>query len=212
MKNKLSLAVILLLIAGITAAVFYSRKVRREIDETNARIEARNGNAEAAGPADGIGSMSITGMEIVQGEQGRESWRLKAQDALMSEQGGDIIAQRPYLTYYFSPGEDKPGVGREVLFVESDTGDVNQQANRIRFVGNVVARYKDDVLTTSLLVYDGRNNRLDCPGESHIKSDNMTGRASRMSWHLDDNTLHASGGVSLDIETAPAAMPAGINK
>lgn len=210
-KNKLVFLAVLLFIAAISAALLYSRGLRKQIDEANARIAAESAGQTADGASDGIGGMSITGMEIVQGEKGRELWRLVAKDAVMSEQGGDIVAQKPYLTYYLNADQAEPGAEREILLVESDTGDVNQRDNRMRFVGNVVATHNDDVLTTELIIYDGASGRLNCPDESFIESVGMRGRADEMSWHLDDNTLHASGGVSLDLETSRSPGPGGEN-
>lgn len=194
MKNRLVFIVTLVIIAGIVSAVLYSRSIREQIDA-----------ATTGGPTEGIGGMSIDGMEIVQGEKGHELWRLIADSATMGEEGGDIIADKPRLTYYMY---DESGE-REVLYVTSDTGDVNQKENRMRFVGNVVVTHNQDVLTTNLIIYDGPNNRLNCPEKSWINSPGMKGVANTMSWHLDDNTLHANGGVNLDLETSRASFPTG---
>lgn len=206
-KNKLALLTVLLLAAVIAAAVMYSRNLRKQIDEVNARIAAENASAPAvpAGSLEGIGGMSINGMEIVQGENGRELWRLVAQSALMSEQGGDIVAQKPYLTYYLDAETAQPGAGRGTVIVESDEGDINQRENILRFIDNVVATHDNDVLTTSLIIYMGEADRLNCPEESFIESSGMRGKAREMSWHLDDNTLHAWGGVSIDFDTKRTA-------
>ena len=205
MKNKLVFIVTLVIIAGIAAAVFYSRSIREHIDTTaNARNETENAERHNRS-TDGIGGMSISGMEIVQGEKGHELWRLIANGAVMSEEGGDIIAENPHLTYYMynESGE------KETLYVKSDTGDVNQKENRMRFIGNVVVTHNKDVLTTNLIIYDGSTNRLNCPEKSWIKSPGMEGEANTMFWHLDDNTLHANGGVNLNLDTKRAAFPTG---
>lgn len=202
MKNKLVFIVTFVIIAGIVSAVLYSRSIRKQID---AAVSARNENGTAetsGGPTEGIGGMSISGMEIVQGEKGHELWRLVADGAVMSEEGGDIVAEKPYLTYYMYNENGE----REVLYVTSDTGDVNQKENRIRFVGNVVVTHNQDMLTTSLIIYDGPNNRLNCPKKSWINSPGMKGVANTVSWHLDDNTLHANGGVNLNLETSRASF------
>lgn len=214
-KNKLALLAVFCIIAAISAALLYSRNLRKHIDETNARIAAESAanQTPAAGQApavafDGIGGMSISGMEIVQGEKGREIWRLRAESALMSGQNGEIVAQRPHLTYYLDAGNPLPGGERGFITVESDTGDVDQQNNIMRFVGNVVAIHESDVLTTSLIIYEGATERLNCPEESFIRSEGMSGRANEMSWHLDDNILHARGGVNVNFDTARRTLPA----
>lgn len=207
MKNKLVFLAILVVIAAIAGAVVYSRSIREQIDSASAvqpGTEIRQ-DGTSTGPSDGIGGMSISGMHIVQGEQGHELWNLVADAAVMSEEGGDIVAQNPYLTYYMYDDEG----GRENLYVKSQSGDVNQKDNMIRFVGDVVVTHLEDELTTSVIIYNGPENRLDCPEKSNMNSPGMRGTANTMSWHLDDNTLHASGGVDLDLDTSRSISPKG---
>lgn len=216
MKKKLPLIVTFLFMAGISLAIWRSNSIRRDIDESNMRMQAAAG-LENQGAEDssggGIAGMSVLGLEIVQGEKGHEIWHLVAENAVMSEQGGDIIAQKPYLTYYLNNKSDKLGPGDlatpDVLNVSSETGDVNQQENRLRFAGNVVATHKGDVLRTSQIDYDGGQNRLHCPEESQIEGKGIRGKTREMFWHLDDNTLHARGGVSLNFETGRMIFPGG---
>ena len=56
MKNKLVFIVIFLLAAAILGAVLYSRNLRKQIDETNARIAAENAGKENGGQNGGTGS------------------------------------------------------------------------------------------------------------------------------------------------------------
>lgn len=211
MKSRVVFIVVLLLIAaGISSAVLYSRNLRKRIDATNARIEAESAEQGETGSSrtKAVAGMDIKGMSIVQGEGGRERWMLVAEKLEMSEAGGDIVAQKPYLTYYLAHEASRNA--QNTLYVTSVTGDLDQQGNVMRFVDDVVATREDDVLTTSLLIYEGEKDRLHCPELSHIKSEGMNGTARELFWHLNDNTLHATGGVSLDFETSRRAGPGGI--
>lgn len=166
---------------------------------------------EAGGQtADSGAAMSIKGLEIQQGENGVELWRLKAAGAVMSQQGGDIVAEKPFLTYYFAEDNLENNTGqaqvaeRSVITVQSDAGDVNQKENRIRFVGRVVAKHEDDTLETEVILYEGQQKHLRCPEPSVLIRPGMRGKANTMLWNLSDNTLHAQNGVSIDIETTRA--------
>ncbi|MDL2285116.1 LPS export ABC transporter periplasmic protein LptC [Desulfovibrio sp. OttesenSCG-928-F07] len=218
MNKKFFIIAVLAVIAGFAAwGILY-----------NPEPEQNLAQSESPEADDSAAAMTIKGMEIKQGENGVELWHLVAEGAVMSQQGGDIVAEKPFLTYYFygdladadngtaigsapttsgeaAKGPDAAKNERQLITVESDAGDVNQKDNRIRFVGNVQVKHELDLLKTSVILYEGPENTLTCPEPSVLIRPGVIGRAKTMQWDLNTNMLHASNGVTLDIETTRAA-------
>lgn len=189
MKKKYILLLLLLLLAG---AGFYFWPSDPEEDFAHETL-AEHEDAAAA--------MSIRGMEIRQGEEGHELWRLKAEGAVMSQQGGEILAKKPFLTYYIKGVEGDDTSNVSILTVESESGDVDQKDDRIRFVGDVQVRHEDDILDTALIIYEGNKNHLKCPEPSVLTRPGMRGLATEVVWDLEENILRATNGVDIDLET-----------
>ncbi|MDR2504353.1 MAG: LPS export ABC transporter periplasmic protein LptC [Deltaproteobacteria bacterium] len=146
--------------------------------------------------------MEIIGVDMRHGEKGKELWRLKADAAVMSRHDGGIVAQNPFLAYYYKDGglsasRDKSGV----IVVRSESGDINQRDNRIAFIGQVRVSREQDLLETSRIVYEGKESRLICPQPSQISRPGLRGTADEMMVNLEDNTWHARKNVRVEFDT-----------
>ncbi|MDR2050350.1 MAG: LPS export ABC transporter periplasmic protein LptC [Deltaproteobacteria bacterium] len=159
--------------------------------------------------SDESSDMDITGLEIHQGEDGRELWNLRATRAVMAQQDGDIVAENPFLTYYIRESAStgagasfsSSGQEEETVTVQSGSGDVNQRENRIRFAGDVVVKRKEDVLYTNLLIYEGQDRSMFCPETSTLIRPGLRGESAELLWNLADNVLFGKNGVSITLET-----------
>jgi LPS export ABC transporter protein LptC len=155
--------------------------------------------------SDESSDMDIIGLKMHQGEDGRELWNLNAARAVMARQGGDIVAENPFLTYYVRRNEGAPfsasGREEETVTVQSEGGDVNQEDNRIRFTGEVVVKRKEDALYTSLLIYEGRERSMFCPESSILIRPGLRGESAELVWDLATDVLFGKNGVNIDLET-----------
>ena len=147
--------------------------------------------------------MEISGVNMRHGEKGRELWLLKADAAVMSRHDGGIVAHNPLLTYYYNKKGRLPASGNNggVIVVRSDSGEVNQQDNRIGFIGQVLVSREQDLLETSRIVYEGKESRLICPQPSKISRPGLRGTADEMVVNLEDNTWHARKNVRVEFDT-----------
>lgn len=148
--------------------------------------------------------MDMRGLVLHQGEAGVELWLLKAARASMNETDGDIRAQSPFLAYYF--GRDR-GVEEKIITIEAEQGELNRARDRVSFKGEVRVRQAEDLLETDLLLYEGKESRLLCPGPARLSRPGLRGQAAALTWDLKENILRGRGGVDLDLETARRMRP-----
>ncbi|MCL1889765.1 MAG: LPS export ABC transporter periplasmic protein LptC [Desulfovibrionaceae bacterium] len=136
-------------------------------------------------------AMEIRGLEMRQGEDGVELWRLKARNAVMPEREGEIIAFDPFLTYFYQ---------NETIIVQSDQGELDQKSNRISFTGRVRVMSGQDILLADRLLYEGNERKLYCPDLSTLERAGLSGRSNEFALDLDELVWRGTKGVSVDLE------------
>ena len=87
-------------------------------------------------------------LELVQGSEGKELWRVRAQSAQYSLDQRIVQVVRPQLFAYI-------GAERDEVFIRSDTGEINQMGNTVTLRDNIAGRFGAFALTSDVFDYIG---------------------------------------------------------
>lgn len=154
--------------------------------------EARDAALEHAAPEE-VAALAMKAMNLTQGEHGAELWRLKADWGNMRRSDQILELEKPRFTYYMPPEHIE-------LTIVSDKGEIDENEQKIRFVTNVVATYRDRRITAPSLVYFGKSREVVCPEGAEMTGAGMEGTANRVVWRLRDKVLEGLGDVDMTFE------------
>lgn len=139
--------------------------------------------------AEDVAVLAVSGVDLRQGEHGRELWRLQADDGNVRRDDGLLVVTNPRFVYHMQSS------GQE-LVITSRSGDVDQKGEVVRFVDDVHVVYADNILDARIMAYDGKLRVLSFPDSASFRGEKMTGAAPLLRWLLDDNLILAEGGVT----------------
>lgn len=145
-------------------------------------------------------SLALQNIDMSQGQDGFEVWRLKAEWANMAQEDGKIIVHLPRLTYFMPP----PDKGE--MLVVSDSGTILQEEQILRFIKNVVVTQEGSRITGDLLVYNGAAATMTFPEGGVFGGEGMNGNASLIRWHINQRRIEAAGSVSVDFNKDDASQ------
>jgi LPS export ABC transporter protein LptC len=137
--------------------------------------------------------LSLQGVRLSQGKEGRTAWTLQADKARFDEDSGLLHLGRPRVTYR-SETEGDP------VFVQAPEGEVSQERNTARMWSGVQARYQGHTVTADRLDYVGRQDRITFTGQVVMSGRGTTIHAPRATIDLKDNVMTARGGVEAVLE------------
>lgn len=137
-------------------------------------------------------SLALQAIDMSQGQDGFEVWRLKAEWANMAQEDGKIIVHLPRLTYFMPP----PDEGE--MHIVSKSGTIYQQEQVLQFIDNVVVSQEGSRITGDLLVYNGTAATMTFPEGGVFEGEGMGGRASIIRWHMNQRRIEANDHVSID--------------
>ena len=150
--------------------------------------------------------LALKSITLSQGEGGIEVWRLKAEWANLIKQDNLILVDTPRLTYFLEDGQ--------VMYVESDKGDVEQKKQILRFIDHVRVTLETRLLTGPLLIYDGADKSMTMPQGGEFSDTDVAGSARFLVWHINTKVIEAEGDVLFHIshaeensDTTPAPPP-----
>ena len=138
---------------------------------------------------------SLKAISLSQGEGGFEIWRLKAAWANVMLQGDKIIVEKPQLIYFDKENE------RKNLHVHSDTGDIEQKSQILRFMDNVRIMQEDRLLEGNLLVYNGTAKTMTFPQGARFAGPGMTGSADHIVWDISRKIILGTNGIHVFFES-----------
>lgn len=138
-------------------------------------------------------------LELIQGADGKVLWRVRAKSAQYSVDQRIVSVLRPQLTAYV-------GTERQEFFVQSDTGEVNQQGNTMTLRDNITGRYESFVLTSDVFDYIGAMKKVYLKGRVAVSRPDFSVNATTVEINLETRELTAAGGVTAEL--IPAAMNA----
>lgn len=147
-----------------------------------------DGNEEAAQEAQGAFDLALKTITLSQGEGGFELWRLKAEWANLHKKDDRIVVEQPRLTYFMR--EDGT-----ILYVFSNTGDVNQKTQILRFIDNVRVSQESKLITGELLVYNGNEKTMTFPQGCTFEDTSVRGSARELVWHIERQLIEAEGDI-----------------
>ena len=132
--------------------------------------------------------LSLKGVNLSQGKDGRKLWNLSATGANYAEAGDELTLTNPFITYW---GED----GAEAVEVMAPKAQVWQKEDRARMWDGVNATRGEYRMRAEALDYSGRDRTLVMSGGADISSDSMQGRADALTYFLDTGDILARGNV-----------------
>ena len=140
-------------------------------------------------------ALALKAITLTQGEGGFELWRLKAEWANIQKQDDKIFLINPRLTYFMK--EDS-----KAIYVQSDSGDVDQQEQVLRFIDNVRVTQDDTILTGQLLIHDGRTKTMLMPEGAELTATGMQGSCNHLIWFIDTKRIETMGDVIMHLTSA----------
>jgi len=131
-------------------------------------------------------------LELVQGSEGKELWRIRAKTAQYSLDQRIVQVLRPQLSAYV-------GADREEVFIKSDSGEVNQSGNTLTLRDNIAGRYGDFALSSDVFDYIGAMKKAYFKGRVIITRPDFTVNATTVEINMETRELTAAGGVSAEL-------------
>ncbi len=132
--------------------------------------------------------LSLEGVTLRQGKDGRLLWTLNATSADYQKDKGFVVLSNPKILYF---QDDKP----DPLYVEGDHGKVDQKNDQAFIWSNVTVRYQDALLTAARLHYDGIKRLLMFDENIVMVRGDMRLMADAAELDLKDEHLLARGNV-----------------
>jgi len=145
--------------------------------------------------------LALKTITLSQGEGGFERWRLKAEWANIQKRDDIIFLIKPRLTYFMEDGK--------VIYVQSDSGDVEQKKQLLRFIDNVRATQDDKVLTGKILVYNGTAKTMTMPEGAELTATGVEGSGNHLVWFIDAQRIETTGDVTMHLESAAPILDSG---
>ena len=136
--------------------------------------------------------LSLKGVNLSQGKDGKKLWNLSAAGANYAEAGDELTLTDPVITYW---GEE----GGEQVEVMAPRGQVWQKEDRARMWDGVNATRGEYRMRADTLDYTGGNRTLVLSGNIDISSDSMQGRSDALTYFLDTGDILARGNVQVTL-------------
>ncbi len=134
-------------------------------------------------------------LELVQGSDGKELWRIRAKSAQYSLDQRIVQVLRPQLSAYV-------GADREEVFIKSDLGEINQSGNTVTLRDNISGRFGDFALTSDVFDYIGAMKKAYFKGRVIVTRPDFTVNATTVEINLETRELTAAGGVAAELTPA----------
>lgn len=131
-------------------------------------------------------------LELVQGSEGKELWRIRAKTAQYSIDQRIVQVIRPQLFAYV-------GADHEEVFIKSDLGEVNQSGNTVTLRDNIAGRFGEFALTSDVFDYIGAMKKAYFKGRVIVTRPDFTVNATTVEINLETRELTAAGGVAAEL-------------
>jgi Uncharacterized protein conserved in bacteria len=165
----------------------------------NQQRGSRSAPAEKA-PAKAEPQVQAEDLELVQGSEGKELWRVRAKSAQYSLDQRIVQVLRPQLSAYV-------GVDREEVFIRSDTGEINQMGNTVTLRDNIAGRFGAFALTSDVFDYIGAMKKAYFKGRVVVTRPDFSVNATTVEINLDTRELTAAGGVTAELTPSALSTP-----
>lgn len=132
--------------------------------------------------------LSLKGIELKQGEAGKELWTLKATNGWYQKDKSIIDLAEPNITYFVQPDRDQ-------VHIVAPNGTINQKEGLARLWGDVKVTNQKGTITSSELTFEDKNKQLIMTGNVVFTGEGFNGSSDNASWNLDKNMITATGNV-----------------
>ena len=134
--------------------------------------------------------LSLKGVSLSQGKDGRKLWNLNATGADYSENGDELTLADPVIVYW---GEE----GGQPMEVRAPKGQVWQKEDRARMWDGVNGTQGQYVMRSQTLDYAGRDRTLVLGGTVVLTGESMRGSSDTLTYFLDTGDFLAQGNVQV---------------
>lgn len=135
--------------------------------------------------------VSVQGLTLSQGKEGRLSWTLSAERAEYLQEQGRIRVYNPRLVYY---AEDRKGQRHEVL-VTAPQGEVSQEREEAAIGPGVHIQSGNSTIRADMLYYAGAGRTLRLEGDVSLTHEQLSLNATEAVLDLKTFEIVARGGV-----------------
>ena len=134
--------------------------------------------------------LSLKGVTLSQGKDGKKLWNLNATGASYAENGDELTLSDPIIIYW---GEE----GGEPIEVRAPKGQVWQKEDRARMWDGVHGTQGQYVMRSQTLDYAGKDRTLVLGGTVDLTGESMRGSSDTLTYFLDTGDFLAQGNVQV---------------
>lgn len=144
--------------------------------------------------------LSLQGIVLRQGRDGRLLWTLNATHADYQKEQGVVMVTDPDIVYFQEDANDP-------VYVTGDHGRIDQKNDQADIWSNVVVLYQGSRLITQSLHYNGTNSQLSFKDQVEVRKDDMVLTADTALVELETKNLKAHGHVHTVVMTQSNHIP-----
>lgn len=167
------------------------KQVKNELLDTNANDQTSGDYPSSL--EDSLG-LALKGVNLSQGENGIELWRLKASWACLSKDRESIQVDSPTVQYLLGDG-----LNNDTITVRSDKGKIVENQNTIILWKNLLIAQDNKSITGPYMVYDTKKRHIYFPDGAQFTSPQATSAAGKVSWDLKSNIISGKNGIKVTI-------------
>ncbi len=134
--------------------------------------------------------LSLKGVTLSQGKDGKKLWNLNATGASYAENGDELTLSEPIIVYW---GEE----GGKPMQVRAPKGQVWQKEDRARMWDGVHGAQGQYVMRSQTLDYVGQDRTLVLGGTVELTGESMRGSSDTLTYFLDTGDFLAQGNVQV---------------
>ena len=169
-----------------------------KVQTNSTAVSAETPDNRAGGGATGL-DLAMKSINLSQGEDGFELWRLRASAASIVKKDDFIFLDSPRLVYFMKDGTE--------LKVVSDRGEIHQEQQLINFIDNVVVTRGHSTITGPMLVYNGTVKTMTFPRGGMFIEPESRGKAHQIIWHINNKEIEGVGNVVVDFAAEVSGLP-----
>ncbi len=152
----------------------------------------------ATSPEEEVAGHMLKNINLVQGKDGVQLWRLKAAWGTMQQADGLVSLELPDIIYYLQPDNEE-------VHITAKKGEVQQDQNIVRLWDDVTALYEGNRLNAARMDYSTESHIMVFDQGATITGETMRAEAGRLEWDTEGNIIYGSDGVK--VVYTPSAAP-----
>jgi len=149
--------------------------------------------------------VSMQGVELSRGAEGRTEWRLVADGARYAQDTGLAQVDNPRIVYYLGEtGGEAGGDDQRIVEVNATSGEVDQESGGARLWPDVAITSGSTLVLAERLDYDGAQRSIVLTGTVRMMRPGLSLVAPKVTMDLKTSDIFAEGGVVSTLGDAPA--------